>query len=59
MHLDAAGDITDKAGDAEAHIAGVAHHGQNNCGSADNQTGDNHQQMRFGFLHFGIASHFS
>ena len=51
VHLDTAGNITDKAGDAEAHVAGIAEGGQNNGGRTDHQAGENDQKMRIRFLH--------
>ena len=51
MHLDAAGDVTDEAGNAEAHVAGVAHLSQQHCGQTDDQAGQNHPEVVFHFRH--------
>ena len=49
VHTDTAGDVTDEAGDAEAHVLGVAQHHQCN-GDGTNDTAAN-QQISF-FFHF-------
>ena len=53
MHANAAGDITQEAGDAEAHVCRVAQLDQQDSSCANDQTGGDHQQI---FLVFHLGS---
>ena len=47
MQTDSARDITLKAGDAEAHVGRVAERRQHECRDADDNTGQDDEQIFF------------
>ena len=56
VHADAAGDITDEAGDTEAHVLGVAQHDQRNGNQTNDAAAD--EQVSF-FFHFFLLQIFN
>ena len=56
MHAHAAGDVAQEAGDAEAHVGGISELHQSHRNEADDQSGEDHQQI---FLVFHWISPFS
>jgi len=47
VKLYSAGDVSEEAGDAEAHVCGVAQHGQYYCCNTDYEASDDYRKMLF------------